>query len=209
MTRNTMHRGIALAAVLSIGATGSGWAEGFYLKAYGGLSSLSESDISISGVGSDAGVSFGSGAIAGGGVGYAYGGLPVAAELEWTYRTGDSEAGATTGGDFASTSLMVNGVWNLGGSGRLTPYVGAGVGLVTEIDFDVPSGPAAGEYNERGGLAVQAFGGLSYAVTERVSAFGEVRYFDAGSVTLTGPGGATLDADYSTIDLLAGVSFRF
>ena len=209
MTRTRMFSGIALVAFLSIGTAGTGWAEGFYLKAFGGLSSLSDSDISISGVGTDTGVSFGSGSIAGGGIGYTYGGLPVSAELEWTYRTGESDAGATAGGDFASTSLMLNGVWNFGSSGRLTPYVGAGVGIVTEIDFDVPSGAAAGEYNERGGLAVQAFGGLSYAVTERVSAFGEVRYFDAGSVTLTGPGGATLDADYSTIDLLAGVSFRF
>lgn len=209
MTRMTSCHSAALAALLTSCAAGSGWAEGFYLKVYGGGSSLSDTDITISGLGSDSDVGFGSGTIAGGGVGYAYAGLPVSAEIEWTYRSGESRAGATVGGDFASTSLMLNGVWTFGRGDRFSPYVGAGLGAITEIDFDVPTGLAAGEYSDRGGLAVQAFAGISYAVTERFSAFGEVRYFDAGSVTLSGSGGATLDADYSAIDLLAGVSFRF
>lgn len=209
MTFKTTFQAAGLSAALSLVASGAAWAEGFYLKAYGGASGLSDSDITISGLGTDSGVGFGSGTIAGAAGGFAYGGWPVSGELEWTYRTGDSDAGATVGGDFASTALMLNGIWNLGRTGRLTPYVGAGVGVVTEIDFDVPAGAAAGEYSDTGIFAFQAFGGVSYAVTDRLSAFGELRYFDVGSVTLAGPGGATLSADYSTLDVLAGVSFRF
>jgi hypothetical protein len=42
-----------------------------------------------------------------------------------------------------------------------------------------------------------------------LSLFGEARYFAAETATLDDPGGVTLSADYETIDLLAGVSFRF
>ena len=104
---------------------------------------------------------------------------------------------------------MVNGIWSFAEGTRLQPYVGAGLGVVTEIDFDVPSGAAAGEYSERGGLAFQAMVGASYALSERFSAYTELRYFDAGSVSLSGPGGANLHADYSSIDLLAGVTINF
>ncbi len=177
---------------------------GFYLKAFGGASSLSDTDVTI-GATTETDVGFGSGTLAGGAFGYAYADSPLAAELEFTYRSGDSEDGATTGGDFASTSLMLNGVWNFGETSRFSPYAGAGLGYVTEIDFDVPG---SGEFSDRGGVAWQVFGGVSYAVTERVSVFGELRYFDAGSRTLTGSGGS-LNADYSTLDVLAGVSFTF
>ena len=59
------------------------------------------------------------------------------------------------------------------------------------------------------GLAGQVFAGASWAFTDRLSGFGEVRYFDAGSVTLDGPGGATLEADYASFDVVVGVSLAF
>ncbi len=178
--------------------------DGFYLKVFGGASMLSDTDVTLSGS-LEPDVSFGSGSTFGGAVGYGYENSPISAELEFAYRSGDSESGATSGGDFASTALMLNGVWSFGQSGRLSPYAGAGLGYVTEIDFDVPG---AGEFNDRGGIAWQVFGGVSYAVSERASLFGELRYFDAGSRTLDGVGGS-LDADYSTIDVVAGVTFSF
>lgn len=198
---------LTLAALLA--TTSGAFAEGFYFKAYGGLSNIGVTDVSISTGGTDTDVSFGGGSVFGGSVGYTYPGTSLSAELEYTYRTGDSDSGATAGGDFASTSVMVNAVYSLGQTGAFTPYVGGGLGLVTEIDFDVPDGGGEIEFNDRGGLAGQIFAGASYAITERTSLFGEVRYFDGGSRTLTSEGGATLEADYSTIDILFGASLRF
>lgn len=209
MSIRSLSRSTVIALPLLTVSASGGWAEGYYLKAFGGISYLSDTDITISGAGTDPDVSFDSGFAAGAAVGYAFSGLPVSAELEWTYRSGDSKTGTTSGGDFASTSLMLNGIWSSSQTGRFSPYLGAGLGFLTEIDFDVLSGSAAGEYSDRGGFAFQVFGGVSYAVTERVSAYTELRYFDAGSVDLEGPGGATLQADYSALDVLAGVSFSF
>ncbi len=197
MTR--MYMAIALSTLVS-----PAFADGFYLKAFGGTSMLSDTDVTF-GATLEPDVGFGGGTLAGGAVGYSYADSPLSAELEFAYRSGDSETGVVSGGDFASTSLMLNGFWSFGQSGRVSPYAGAGLGYVTEIDFDVPG---SGEFSERGGLAWQVFGGVSYAVSERVSVFGELRYFDAGSRDLEGAG-ASLSADYSTIDVLAGVTFSF
>ena len=177
---------------------------GFYLKAFGGISGVQDTDITM-GATTETGIGFDSGTLAGGSLGYGYGPSPWAAEFEFAYRSSESSTGATSRGDFASTSLMVNGVYSFEAAGRLTPYVGAGLGYVTEIDFDVPG---MGEFSDRGGLAWQAFGGVSYRVSDMLSAFAELRYFDAGSRTLSG-GSGTLAADYSTLDVAAGLSFSF
>jgi opacity protein-like surface antigen len=103
---------------------------------------------------------------------------------------------------------MLNGYY-LFSRGTFTPYAGLGLGYVTEIDFDVTSGPAIGEYSNRGLFAWQAVLGADYAVSDQVSLFGELRYFATETPSLTNAGGATLKADYDTIDILAGVSFRF
>jgi hypothetical protein len=51
--------------------------------------------------------------------------------------------------------------------------------------------------------------GADYALSDSFSLFGEARYFATESPTLEGPGGATLSADCDSIDLLAGIAFRF
>lgn len=199
---------LTITVLLSVCASTAS-ADGFYLKAFGGVSTVGDTDVSISTGGTDTDVSFGGGSTFGGAVGYTYPGSSLSAELEYTYRTGDSDTGATAGGDFASTTVMVNAVYSLGQTGAITPYVGGGLGLITEIDFDVPGGGGEVEYNDRGGFAAQLFAGASIDITERTSVYGELRYFDGGSRTLTSDGGATLDADYSTIDILFGASFKF
>lgn len=50
--------------------------------------------------------------------------------------------------------------------------------------------------------------GARYAVSNRWSVTGELRYFDAGSPDLSGSRGE-LSADYQTLDLIVGVSFGF
>jgi outer membrane protein W len=177
---------------------------GYYARLFGGASSLQGSSADLGGTSQP--LSYDSGAIYGGAFGYDYGDRPFRAELEFAYRSGD--ATGAIAGDFASTTVMLNGYY-LFSRGTFTPYAGLGLGYVTEIDFDVTSGPGSGEYSDRGLFAWQAVLGGDYAISDHVSLFGELRYFATETPSLTNAGGATLKADYDTIDILAGVSFRF
>ena len=181
----------------------------FYVKLFGGLSDLGAGTLSLNGTSSS--LDLDSGGIFGGAVGYDYGNGPWSAEIEYAYRTADvNSAGMIgTGGDLASTALMLNGIYTFDTPGAFTPYVGLGIGVLTEVDIDIDAGSAAGEYNDTGTFAVQAMLGANYAVSERVSLFGELRYLSAGSQTLDGPGGSTVDVDYDSFDALVGLSFRF
>jgi Outer membrane protein beta-barrel domain len=177
---------------------------GYYAKLFGGISSLQGDSADLGGTAES--LSYDGGTIYGGAFGYDYGDRPFRAELEFAYRS-DEAAGAISG-DYASTSFMLNGYY-LFSRGRLTPYAGLGLGYVTEIDFDVTGGPGIGEYSDRGLLAWQATVGADYTLSDSVSLFGELRYFATEPPRLDGPGGATLGSDYDSIDILAGLSFRF
>ena len=189
-------------------APGMAAADGdFYLKLFGGASKLSSETLTLSGASGDA--DYDTGFLAGGAIGYDYANSPFRTEIEYTYRTGDNSsmpAAIGTGGDLASTSLMLNAYYDFDTGTAWTPYIGAGIGAATEIDFDVEGG--AGEFSDSGVFAAQIMAGAAYTISDRASLFGELRYFDAGSVDLTGSGG-TLSTSYSTFDALLGVSFSF
>jgi opacity protein-like surface antigen len=178
---------------------------GLYVRLFGGSSGLQGNSATLGGAG--LGLGYDAGALYGGAFGYDYGDRPFRAELEFAYRSGEASGGLS--GDYASTTFMLNGYYLLSREGRATPYAGLGLGYVSEIDFDVTSGPDAGEYSDRGLLAWQAVLGLDYAVSDRLSVFGELRYFQTETPTLAGPGGTPLSADYDTVDFLAGLSISF
>lgn len=182
---------------------------GFYARAYGGLSTLNDSDINTGGANANA--KFSSGLMVGGTFGYDYAG-PWRSEIEYTYRSSDVDSLPPTiarEGDYASTAIMVNGLYSFGALGPVQPYVGAGIGFVTEVDFDLTGGPAAGQYSDSGLLAGQGILGADLALGQRWTAFGEVRAFFIDDPNLPGAAGSTLQAQYQTIDLLLGATLRF
>ena len=136
-------------------------------------------------------------------------------ELEYMYRSNDVDAFGGSeidadGGDFASVAIMANAEYRFGTSEQaLRPYVGAGVGLIQEIDFDVEGGDDAGEFSDRGAFAFQFMAGADYSLNDSWSLGAELRYFDAGSVKLDGDGGRELEADYRLTSLLVGVRYSF
>ena len=209
---NITTRHLGLAALLVLGTTAPGFAQdangGFYGRVFGGVNLLSDTPLT----GALAGTSgFDTGQIFGGAVGYEYAGLPLRAELEYAYRTADPDGALGITGDFASTTVALNGYYSFApvGAGRLTPYVGAGLAYVTEVDFDITGGPGAGEYSDSGIFRYQLMVGAEYAITDRWSLNGELRYFDAGSQTLTNSTGGTLTADYDAVDVIFGATLRF
>jgi opacity protein-like surface antigen len=183
---------------------------GFYLRAFGGLSGLQRSDVTVGG--STAPLSFSALTLAGGAIGYNYGDSPWRSEIEFAYRSSEANnlaAGLGSTGEYASTSIMLNGRYTFQTSGAFQPYVGAGVGYVTEIDFDLGGGPNAGEYSDRGLLAGQMIIGADMDLGGNWALFGEARYFVTESPTLKNASGATLSADYRSLDLLAGITYSF
>ncbi|CTQ49463.1 outer membrane protein [Jannaschia donghaensis] len=188
-----------------LGASAQGLNGDVYIEVFGGLSDLSSTGLNFGAVEDDTG--FDTGGLAGGALGYAFAASPVRAELEFTYRSAD---GSDVAGDFASTTLALNGYYDFGDDdARLRPYIGAGVGVVTEIDYDIADGIFAGEYSDRGGALFQGMLGASYAITPSVLLSGELRYFDAGSRTLSRDGGGSVDTDYSGAEVTLGLAYRF
>lgn len=181
----------------------------YYAKLFGGFSDLQTDTLGFGGTVTDA--DFDAGGVFGGAVGFDYAGSPWRAELEYSYRSSDVTPPSTVGGagDIASTTLMVNGVYTFGAGGSWTPYAGAGIGVLTEVDLDIGSGPAAGEYEDSGVFAVQIMVGAEYTVSDRVGLFGELRYLTAGPQTLESDAGARIETDYDSLDAIVGLTIRF
>ncbi len=211
MTKISRHSIATFAAIL--GTTSPVFAEaldgGLYIRGFVGFSDLSSTTL---GGDVESPVSFDTRAIAGAAFGYDLDSIPLRSEIEFAYRTADADsfAGGTTG-DFASTSLSLNAYFDLDAVGgtRFTPYIGAGITYVTEIDFDLIDGLSEDEFSDRGGIAFQLMAGTEFALTNRLSLNGEVRYFDAGNQTLSSDDGRNITADYDTVEAILGLTFNF
>lgn len=207
----------SLAAIAAFVAFGSSAAAetardggGLYAKIYGGSSTLTDTNVQVSGTVSKG--KFSSGTMVGGAIGYDYEG-PWRSELEYSYRSSSLKrlGGATaSNSDYASTSIMVNGLYEFNQAGNFQPYVGLGIGLTREVDFDLNAGPTAnrGQYSRSSTFAVQGIVGVEVDFADDWSGFGELRTFSVNSPSLKG-GGRTLKADYRTTDIVIGIARRF
>ncbi len=211
MLRTTIISSLSLMTMSTV-AQAQDWPEddaGFYLKGFVGASSLQDGSATVDRT--DSPLTYGAGVASGGAVGYDFANSSWRAELEFIWRTAAVQnlpADTGTGGDYASTSLMLNGFYRIETRAELTPYVGAGVGYLTEIDFDI-EGRSGREFSASGQLAYQVMAGAEYAVNDNLSIFGEARYFGTETATLSDAAGNTLRADYRGIDLLTGVTWSF
>lgn len=209
----TALAGLSMMATLPVAAQDR---SGLYVSAYGGSSSLASTNLSASrtslptltGKGS-----FGSGIGLGGAFGYRYGN-GWAAELAWDYRSHDVKriGGTPVQGDFASTTAFINGYYRFQKVGMVRPFVGAGLGYVTEIDMDLRRDGSEQEYSRRGGLAVQAILGGEVELTDRWSVSADLRWSQMGSGSFKSTSaGATLSGKpkYQPTSVNLGVSYRF
>jgi outer membrane protein W len=192
-------------------------AEGLYGKALGGLSLLQD-DAARRGSAPRTDANYDSGISTGAAVGYTL--TPnFAAELEFMYRTADlgsfGSPGLGTAGDYASAIVSAHVIytfdgWYTGATGTCRPFVGIGLGVVEEVDFDVKGGTAPQEYEASGDLVWQVRAGADWAFAKEWSLTAEVRYLDMNTPDLKAKsGGANLKAGYSAVDLLVGLAYRF
>lgn len=211
------------ASLLPAAAMAQADPKGFYATLYGQHSRIGSStaaETGARGAGNGLRAEFGGGLGFGGDFGWRYGN-GWAAEVEWNYRRHSLDAlklGAATvarDGDFASNTLLINGVRRLGKSGAWTPYLGAGIGWVQEIDIDLT--PAAGGaergYSSGRKVAFQLMAGVEYVLTPRWSMAGDARWLRVGSVRLNneeGNAGGTIGPlTYNPVSVQLGLRYRF
>lgn len=189
---------------------------GLYISAYGGSSSLAstsltESRTSLSTLTGNG--SFGSGSGLGGAFGYRYGN-GWAAELAWDYRSHDIKriGGTPVDGDFASTTAFINGYYRFEKLGIVRPFVGVGLGYVTEMDIDLNRNGSEQEYSRRGGVAIQAIVGGEMELSEQWSLSADLRRSEMGSGSFkSSSAGSTLSGKpkYQPTSVNLGLTYRF
>ncbi len=197
--------------------------KGFYFTVYGQHSRIGSSNMAESGTlgaGSGLRAEFASGTGFGGDIGYRYGN-GWAAEVEWNYRRHSLDslrrgsANLSRDGDFASNILLINGLRRFAAKGAWTPYAGAGIGWVQEIDIDISpsSGGAERGYSSGSKAALQLIGGVEYTLTPQWRLTADARWLRVGSVRLnneTGnPGGSAGPLKYNPFSVQVGIRRSF
>jgi opacity protein-like surface antigen len=213
----------ALAMLLLVPALSSAEedpAAGWFARAWGGYSNLSDTSGSISEFGggtttSTLDVSAGRGFTAGAGIGHRYN-RRLAVELAWEYRSNDSETALADGpsfhdGNYASNTFFLNGYYHFGANGNWDPYLGAGLTWIQEVDIDLEGNGPELSYSGDGDVGLQLFIGSNYRLSESWTAHGELRYGSVTGIDLKSENvsGTISDFDYEPLTLQFGVSYRF
>jgi opacity protein-like surface antigen len=174
--------------------------KGFYASIYTQASRLGSTtfdEFGSAGFGSGLEARFKTGMGLGGDIGYRYGN-GWATEFEWNWRRHDlsslrrATTTLATDGDFASNIIFVNALRRfIGQRGGWTPYVGAGIGWVQEIDMDLNSGAAERAWSRQGRFGVQLIGGAEVPLSQSWRLTADVRLLRVGGVELPAEEGVT------------------
>lgn len=122
----------------------------------------------------------------------------------------NGEAVAVVGDGLSALSVMTNAYLDFHNKSRVTPFIGAGVG-VSKLYGDLATG--ANVINDSAtAFSLQAIAGVDVALTSSASLFTDFRYFrtEGAEMRLTGDAGAgTVEIDYDAFTVGAGVRVRF
>ncbi len=188
--------------------------KGLYFDLRGGLTSLSDSDLSEAGVTGEA--EFDNGYGIEGAVGYAHH-SGFRGELALGYRNNDfddvsvagvsaSGSGVNVGGQVESLSIMGNGYYAFDLGAGFKPFIGAGIGvafLEAEVELSHPSFGTITESDDDTVFAYQGIAGVEYEIpTDSATIALGVRY---SYFATTDPDFGGIEAEYGTHNIMVGV----
>jgi opacity protein-like surface antigen len=196
-----------------------------YLQFHAGANSVSDIAVDVTSgpstvfnMNTEYGTGYGFG-VAGG---YDFGEFRIEGEVAYRTNPGDQANFRTApsgdlDGEVSALTIMVNAYYDFETNSRFTPYLGAGLGA-GQVELDLESrtpGPPVGVSGTGWGFAAQGIAGAGYEVSESVEVFAEARAMTIIAPDVTGLGalnpttGATMEDDYTSYGVFAGVRFRF
>lgn len=209
---NPIHRRLLFTASLSAAALG--WAgaacaqsqpdyqsqPGFYVSGEGGISMLP--NLQLKSAGTTANEHFDTGYAYGGAAGYDMGN-GTRMELDALHQMSSltSIGGVATSGHLQSTSLMLNGQYDILHNASVTPYVGAGIGA-QNVGASINGASDSGWKP-----AYQAEAGLRTNISDKVSLFGEYRFSQSEAANLS-LGGTDMHQHFADHSILAGLTYH-
>lgn len=179
---------------------------GWYISGLVGLNKANDSDISGTGISSEAEFDWGPAALAG--IGFDYG-SNWRAELEAGYRDGDidSISGAAGTGDIEALSLMANAFYDIKINSKFEPYVGAGLGFArVSADGASPISTTSVDDDDYS-YALQAAAGVAYPLNERLKLTLDYRFLSVQDLNYTTASGVGVEADYNDHAIFVGLRF--
>lgn len=224
----TLRRAAIAAAILPL-SLATAHAQDTYFSVFGGYAGITDQVFSgdVGGAPQTVENEFDGGNNLGVAIGRQFGtlgnGVGLRGEVELSYSESDVDqvffsgngpgAEANVSGDQSSTRLFANVYADFERGGAFTPFVGAGLGLAN-TQTDVVYGPGVRLDSSDTNVAVQLIAGADYAISERTSLFGDVRYIrDFGVETdrFLGSGAlsGTLEEDIDTFQVNVGLRFNF
>lgn len=154
------------------------------------------------------------GTVLGAAFGYHYN-TNIAVELAWEYRSNDSQSivGTSTypAGNYASNIFYLNSIYFFDSFGAFTPYAGAGIGWIQEVDIDLESEGSESSYSNSGAFTYQGFVGIEYQFSAEWSAHTELRHAGGKSGDLKNEQTAELlgNLNYKPFTWQIGVQYSF
>lgn len=183
-------------------------AVGPYVSGQVGATFLQDADFSASG-GLTGETSFDTGFNLGVAGGYDFG--PARVEGEVAYRLNDVDEYQVNGlgtfagdGDVSTLSLMANGFWDIETGSRVTPYLGAGIG-VAQVSMDDPSVPMDDDDTV---FAYQLAAGVAFDLNPSLALDLGYRYFATSDPEFDDAAG-TFETEYMSHNLSLGLRYTF
>lgn len=179
------------------------------------MSDLNGATNNVNGSSGSADISLDGGFTAGAGIAYHYS-ERLAVQFAWEYRSNDSEVLLANGqrfteGNYASNLFFLNGLYYLQPISGFTPYVGAGLSWIQEVDIDLERDGNEQSYSGDGEIGLQLLAGLSYDFAQHWSFAGELRVADNSDISLEGEGvaGEFSGLSYDPVTVQLGVNYNF
>ncbi len=210
-------RKLALAAMglsaVAYAPAGFAAPEGPFVGIMGGANFTGDQDVSGTGVGINRSVDTDTGYAVIPSIGYRFGN-GLRSEIELGYRKNDVDgvSGSTSGsGEIKARSAMLNLLYDVNMNGRVSPYIGGGIGYAkVRYDGVQPVGiPGIGVNDSDRVFAYQGIAGLSYAVSNAVELAAEYRYFATQDPDMRTSGGTSVETEYKSHAALVGLRYNF